>query len=95
VSEIVGKASQPLGSRLLPILLTSARRMVRHTQNVKPYSFVECYRPDGNNAVALFLGLLFDPEDGGSTILRNVDELLPMYTASHPISVAVRTSDPK
>jgi hypothetical protein len=30
------------------------------------------------------LGSLFDPEDGGSTSLRNVGELIPNYTALHP-----------
>jgi hypothetical protein len=116
VSEILGEAARPhgifveFGSRLLPILLISARRAMRHThlavslqwlikQNVKPYSPVECYKPYGNNGcclnlVALFLGLLFDPEDGGSTILRNVCKLLPIYTASHSIHAAVRISNP-
>jgi hypothetical protein len=28
----------------------------------------------------------FDPEDGGSTFLRNVVELLPDYTESYPSS---------
>jgi hypothetical protein len=30
-----------------------------------------------------FLGLLFDPEDGSSVILRNQDKHVPDYTASH------------
>jgi hypothetical protein len=30
------------------------------------------------------LGLLFDSEYGGSTFLRNVRELVPDFTASHP-----------
>jgi hypothetical protein len=30
------------------------------------------------------LGLLFDPEDGGSVFLQNVSELIPDYTVSHP-----------
>jgi hypothetical protein len=29
------------------------------------------------------LGLLFDPEYGGSTFLRNIGELLPHYAPSH------------
>jgi hypothetical protein len=29
------------------------------------------------------LGLLLDPEDGSCKSLRNIDELLPEYTASH------------
>jgi hypothetical protein len=29
------------------------------------------------------LGLLFDPEHGGRTCLRNVGELIPYYKASH------------
>jgi hypothetical protein len=29
-------------------------------------------------------GLLFDPEDGGSMSLRNVNKFVPNYTASHP-----------
>jgi hypothetical protein len=33
------------------------------------------------------LGLLFNTEDGDSVFLRNVCELLPDYTASHPRSV--------
>jgi hypothetical protein len=47
-----------------------------------------------------FLGLLFDREDGGSTILRNVCELLPDHTPSHPrltvlcIATNLRTSNP-
>jgi hypothetical protein len=28
--------------------------------------------------------ILFDPEDGGITYLRNVGELLPNYAALHP-----------
>jgi hypothetical protein len=42
------------------------------------------------------LGLIFDPEDGGSTFLRNISELLPEHTASHPtvfIGRTVRTSN--
>jgi hypothetical protein len=31
------------------------------------------------------LGLFFDPENGGSTLIRNVRELLSDYTASHTI----------
>jgi hypothetical protein len=34
-------------------------------------------------AVSLFLGLLFNIEDGGNTFLRNVGELLVDYTTSH------------
>jgi hypothetical protein len=30
------------------------------------------------------LGLFLDPEDGGSTFLRNVSELLSNYTVLHP-----------
>jgi hypothetical protein len=30
------------------------------------------------------LGILFEPEDGGSMFLQNVGELRPGYTASHP-----------
>lgn len=30
-----------------------------------------------------FLGLLFDPDDGGNMFLRNVDELLPDYIELH------------
>jgi hypothetical protein len=30
------------------------------------------------------LGLLFNPEDGGSMFLQNIDKLLLDYTASHP-----------
>jgi hypothetical protein len=29
-------------------------------------------------------GLFFDPEDGISTFLRNIGELLPLYTVPHP-----------
>jgi hypothetical protein len=29
-------------------------------------------------------GLLFDPEDGGNTFVRNVGKLLPDYITSHP-----------
>jgi hypothetical protein len=29
------------------------------------------------------LGLLFEPEDGGSSLLRNVEKLRPDYTTSH------------
>jgi hypothetical protein len=29
-------------------------------------------------------GLLFDPEDGGSTFLQNTNELLPDFTVSYP-----------
>jgi hypothetical protein len=32
----------------------------------------------------LLVGLYFGPETGGSTLLRNVCELLPDYTASQP-----------
>jgi hypothetical protein len=32
--------------------------------------------------IAWLLGLLFDLEDGGSTVFRNVDKLLPEYTVS-------------
>jgi hypothetical protein len=31
-----------------------------------------------------FLGLNFNPEDGGSTVLRNLGKLVPHYTATHP-----------
>jgi hypothetical protein len=31
------------------------------------------------------LGLLFEPEDGGSTFMRNAAELQPHYSASHPV----------
>jgi hypothetical protein len=31
-----------------------------------------------------FLGMLFNPEDGGSMFLKNVSKLLPHYLASHP-----------
>lgn len=57
-----------LGSRLLPILLTSARRAVQHTQN-KDVNVTDLMI---TMLAALFLGLLFDPENGGSTILRNI-----------------------
>jgi hypothetical protein len=30
------------------------------------------------------LDVFFDPDDGGSTFIRNADKLLPDYTASHP-----------
>jgi hypothetical protein len=30
------------------------------------------------------LGLLFDPEDGGSMFLQNTGELLPNYMVEHP-----------
>jgi hypothetical protein len=46
------------------------------------------------------LGLLFYPDDGGSAFLRNIGELLPDYTVSHPIRqvlfmfTAERTSPP-
>jgi hypothetical protein len=33
--------------------------------------------------VCLIIGLLFDPENGGSTFLRNVGELLPYHPTSH------------
>jgi hypothetical protein len=38
--------------------------------------------------VCLF-GLIFDPEDGGNTFLRNVDKFLPNYMASHPTSFLI------
>jgi hypothetical protein len=34
--------------------------------------------------VASLLGLLLDPEDGGSTFLRSVGEFIRAYKASHP-----------
>jgi hypothetical protein len=30
------------------------------------------------------LGLFFGPEDGGSTLLRNIGKLVTKYVASHP-----------
>jgi hypothetical protein len=34
--------------------------------------------------LSLLVAFLFDPEDEGRMYLRNVGELLPDYTASHP-----------
>jgi hypothetical protein len=34
--------------------------------------------------VGLLLGLIFEPEDGGDTILRNVVEFYRDYTAMYP-----------
>jgi hypothetical protein len=31
----------------------------------------------------IFLSILFDPEDGGSMIIRNFGKLLPDYATSH------------
>lgn len=33
--------------------------------------------------VGYLLGLLFDPEDGGSTVLRNIGKLSPQYMSPH------------
>jgi hypothetical protein len=38
----------------------------------------------GSHSASWLLGLLLDPEDGGSTFLRNVGKLLPDYITSHP-----------
>jgi hypothetical protein len=35
--------------------------------------------------LACLLGLLFDPEGGGNTFVWNAVELLPDYSASHPV----------
>jgi hypothetical protein len=35
-------------------------------------------------ASSCLLGLLFSPEDGNSTFIRNNGKLLPDYTVSHP-----------
>jgi hypothetical protein len=40
-------------------------------------------------------GLPFYPEDGGNTFLRNGDELLSVYTASHPRLYALRRENLK
>jgi hypothetical protein len=34
--------------------------------------------------MVFLLGLLSDFEDGGNILLRNVSQLLPDFTASHP-----------
>jgi hypothetical protein len=45
----------------------------------------EAGREQKSVLLATFLvGFFLDPEDGGSMFLRNVSELLPNYTASHP-----------
>jgi hypothetical protein len=33
--------------------------------------------------VSCWLGSLLSPENGGGAFLRNIDELIPDYTASH------------
>jgi hypothetical protein len=38
----------------------------------------------GLHAAFFFLGLYFGPEVGGSTFLRNVDELVSVYLALYP-----------
>jgi hypothetical protein len=38
----------------------------------------------GRRLSLLFLGSLFDHEDGGSTFLQSVGKFLQSYTASHP-----------
>jgi hypothetical protein len=45
--------------------------------------YVPPKRPETYTRNSFLLGLLFEPEVGGSTFLRNV-ERLPNYTASHP-----------
>jgi hypothetical protein len=47
--------------------------------NSNSWSKNACFLP----AVCL-LGLSFDPEDGVSALLQNVDELIQVYMASHP-----------
>jgi hypothetical protein len=37
-----------------------------------------------------FLGLLSDPEDGSSTLLRNLGELLPRYTSNKIVFFIIR-----
>jgi hypothetical protein len=37
--------------------------------------------------LVLSVGLLFDHEDGDITFLRNVDKLIPNYTASHTLQM--------
>jgi hypothetical protein len=51
-------------------------RRVREANNQQETKIADC--------CLLLLALLFDPDDGASILFRNVGELRPDYTASHP-----------
>jgi hypothetical protein len=42
--------------------------------------------PNQTNRFSYLIGLVFDPEDGGSRFVRNVVKLVPDYAASQPPS---------
>jgi hypothetical protein len=44
----------------------------------------ECLISSAQEQVFLSLGILFNPEHGGSTFLQNVGSLLPDYTMPNP-----------
>jgi hypothetical protein len=64
-------------------------------RNVRPTSTVSNSKPKQHHEILIHLllvscrflfGLFLDSVDGGGTFLRNVGELLPGYTESHPRS---------
>jgi hypothetical protein len=65
------------GMRRRVVRYKSTDRSEKHTVcvlSVEEYAYYCC-----------LLDLLFEPEDGGSMFLRNVDELQPDYMASYPV----------
>jgi hypothetical protein len=59
--------------------VVSCRTMTQKITNVSEENTIFIFRA----YFLLAIGLLFDPEDGSITFLRNVVELLPDYTESH------------
>jgi hypothetical protein len=57
----------------------------RYSDHSTVISSVSSHRlKNWRKSVGFLLGLLFDPEDGRNTFSRNMDKLMPDYTASHP-----------